>query len=193
MHVVAHSFTGVDARAAVSLFGGAACVQSLTTVCTPHRGMRLIDNCHKHPEKYVIENADKAFEAVGLSQKNAQEFTTRNMMDFNKVAEDQLGVDYFSVGAQKQYYHTGGLLRTSHEMISETFVQNRNDGLVMPEEAEWGRYLLTFEHDHLEMVGFNPEFKPINVYSLLIDNIKLCEIKNNAKEARAFGVDQLFQ
>jgi hypothetical protein len=31
----------------------------------------------------------------------------------------------------------------------------RSDGLVMPEEAEWGTYLLTFEHDHLEMGGLN--------------------------------------
>jgi len=93
----------------------------------------------------MIENADKAFESVGLSQKNAKEFTARNLADFNKVAENVQGVDYFSVGAQKKYFHTGNILKESHDMISETLITNRNDGLVMPEEAEWGRYLLTYE------------------------------------------------
>lgn len=62
----------------------------------------------------------------------------------------------------------------------------------MPEEAEWGRYLLTFEQDHLEMAGFNaPEYTPFNVYNLLVDNIKLNEIKNNPEEAKRYGVDNL--
>ena len=45
-HLVAHSFTGVDARAAISLFGAHTHVQSLTTICTPHLGMKLIDEIH---------------------------------------------------------------------------------------------------------------------------------------------------
>jgi triacylglycerol lipase len=193
LHIIAHSFSGVDCRAALSMFNASDCVASLTTVCSPHNGMSLIDNCNKYPEKYVLENVDKAFEAVGLSQKNAQEFTTSNLADFNKVAEDVPGVDYYSVGAQKQLYHTSGLLRQSHEMISESYIHLRNDGLLRPEEAEWGRYLLTFEQDHLEMIGFSHDFKPVNVYSLLVDNIKLSEIKSNQQEARNYGVDHLFQ
>jgi len=42
VHVIAHSFTGIDARAAISMYG-ATNVQSLTTICTPHLGMKLID------------------------------------------------------------------------------------------------------------------------------------------------------
>jgi hypothetical protein len=33
--------------------------------------MRLIDNCIEKPNQCEISLADKAFEAVGLSQKNA--------------------------------------------------------------------------------------------------------------------------
>ena len=51
-HLAAHSFTGVDARAAISMYGLSERVESLTTVCSPHHGMKLIDNClaegHKH-------------------------------------------------------------------------------------------------------------------------------------------------
>jgi|688.fasta_scaffold228578_1 triacylglycerol esterase/lipase EstA (alpha/beta hydrolase family) len=42
MHLVTHSFTGVDARAALSIFGMDEYVRSLTTLCSPHRGCALI-------------------------------------------------------------------------------------------------------------------------------------------------------
>lgn len=48
-----------------------------------------------------------------------------------------------------------------------------------PEDCEWGRYLVTFEHDHLEIAGFNVDVRPHSVYNLLLDNIKLCEVKND--------------
>jgi hypothetical protein len=38
----------------------------LSTVCTPHHGMKLIDNIEKY-DKYDIELTEKAFEAVGMS------------------------------------------------------------------------------------------------------------------------------
>ena len=66
-HLVTHSFCGVDSRAAISLFGANAQVRSLTTISSPHKGMRLIDNCISKPVLCEISLADKAFEAVGLS------------------------------------------------------------------------------------------------------------------------------
>ena len=51
--------------------------------------------------------------------------------------------------------------------------------MVRPEEAAWGRYLLTFpEHDHLEIVGFNAaNYVPYTVFTALVDNLRLTEIK----------------
>ena len=42
-HLVGHSFTGIDARAAISMYGADQMVNSLTTICTPHLGMKVID------------------------------------------------------------------------------------------------------------------------------------------------------
>jgi len=198
--LVTHSFCGIDSRAAISLFGAGSAVRTLTTVCSPHHGMRLIDNGLKFPEKCPIELAEKAFEAVGLSQKSAQEFTSENISDFNKVAEDARGVEYFSIGAHKQRLQSSDLLRTSHDSITIGSKPStaqiggiRSDGLVRPEESEWGRYLMTFpDHDHLDIVGFNPSYKPNTVYTLIVDNIRLSEIKEDPKEARDYGVDHLF-
>jgi hypothetical protein len=63
--------------------------------------MRLVDNAFRQQERFKLELTEKALEAVGLSQKAVQEFSSSNIADFNKVAEDVEGVDYFSVGAHK--------------------------------------------------------------------------------------------
>ena len=92
------------------------------------------------------------------------------------------------------------MLRSSHESIVagsklETTVIGgvRSDGLVRPEEAQWGRYLVTLpEHDHLEIVGFNYEYMPYTVYKLVVDNLRLSEIKDDPLEAKLFGVDHFF-
>ena len=41
-HLVTHSFAGIDARAAISMFGSSNDVRSLTTLATPHLGLTLI-------------------------------------------------------------------------------------------------------------------------------------------------------
>ena len=42
MHVVTHSFAGVDARAAIGMFGADEHVASLTTISAPHNGLTLL-------------------------------------------------------------------------------------------------------------------------------------------------------
>lgn len=84
------------------------------------------------------------------------------------------------------------MLKQSHDIISEGLINNRSDGLVRPEEAEWGKYIMTFEHDHLEMGGLNPNHFPINIYNLLTDNIRLNEVMKNKEESFQYGVENLF-
>ena len=154
--------------------------------------MKLIDNYQLRPDKFNIEKGEKVFEIVGMSQKNVQEFSSPNISDFNKVVEDAKGVDYYSIGAQKQRLMCSDLLRVTHEDIQETLVNIRSDGLVRPEEAHWGRYLLTFEQDHLEIAGLNSaEYMPMNVFNLITDNIRVNEIKDSPEEAQDYGLEHL--
>ena len=77
----------------------------------------------------------------------------------------------------------GDLLKHGHDIISEGMVTNRSDGMVRPEDAEWGRYLLTLNQDHLELVGFNPRYSPKHIYNLIVDNLRLREVlKEGASE-----------
>ena len=198
VHLMTHSFAGVDARAALSLFG-LDCVRSLTTLCSPHRGARLVDNCQQYPNRFSLEEAEQALEAVGISQASALEFTLANMADFNMIAADVKGVEYFSAGAHKPRLQSSDLLRASHNAVVGTLTEGlggvQSDGIVRPEESHWGRYLLTFpEHDHLEIVGFNAaQYAPQTVFTALVDNLRLTEIKEDPREAREYGVDHLFR
>ena len=63
--------------------------------------------------------------------------------------------------------------------------------MTRPVECEWGEYLLTFDQDHLEMVGFNADFFPVSIYNLVADNIRLTEILKDKEEAKLYGVDSI--
>lgn len=43
-------------------------------------------------------------------------------------------------------------------------------------ECRWGEYVLTFDHDHFEVVGLSPNVRPRHVAALITDNLRKCEI-----------------
>jgi hypothetical protein len=51
---------------------------------------------------------------------------------------------------------------------------------------KWARYLLTFDHDHFDVVGFNPNVNSLHVASIITDNLRLCEIKSGEDGHAAF-------
>ena len=122
---------------------------------------------------------EKSFAIVGLGVKNVNEFQQRNLDDFNLVAEDSSRVKYFSFGTKKREMQLSDLLRKGYEIITEHKIQYECDGMIEVNECRWGTYLLTFDHDHFEVVGLNPAIKPTHVASLVTDNIRKCEIDDN--------------
>ena len=175
-HLVTYSFGGVDARAALSLYGLNEHVQSLTTLCTPHHGLRLIDQVRRFPDRYQLARSEQALEVLGLGPTSVTEFTSENIRDFNEVCEDCPDVDYYSFGAKKQELAMNETLRAGYEIITDYRVEWECDGLVEVSESRWGQYLLTFDHDHFEVVGFNPKIKPQHVANLITDNLRVNEI-----------------
>ena len=97
---------------------------------------------------------------VGLGPKNIDEFLHRNMNDFNLVVEDDPDVSHYSYGTRKRELQLSELLRPGYQIITEHKIQYECDGLVEAQECRWGDYLVTFDHDHFEVVGFNPAVKP---------------------------------
>jgi triacylglycerol lipase len=153
---VTHSFTGIDARAAISMFGANKHVQSLTTICSPHRGMKLIDLANDQQWRGNLENLERVFEVLGITGRSAQEFTTHNIQAFNEVCENAEGVDYYSIGAKKGGRVMSPILADGYNIIVNKTFGEQCDGMVRDVEARWGEYLITFENDHLEVMGFQP-------------------------------------
>ena len=115
VHLVGHSFVGIDCRASVSLMGlGAERVSSVTTICSPNLGCRLIDMGMKFPESTEMFRMERAFEMLGMSWENVQEFNTKNMTNFNEGVEDVEGVGYYSFGSKKKELHMNELLRPGY-------------------------------------------------------------------------------
>ena len=85
------------------------------------------------------------------------------------------------------------ILSDTHKIIADYKFGIQSDGLVMDIEARHGEYLMTFENDHLEVIGFQPGHNPANVFNLVADNTRLCEIKNDKDLAHEYGVDHLFR
>lgn len=103
MHLVTHSFAGVDARCALALFGMDKHVRSLTTLCSPHHGSVLIKEFMRRPQDNPqVHLMEKTFEMLGMSLKNVEEFHPSNIESFNQVVTDCAGVDYYSFGAKKK-------------------------------------------------------------------------------------------
>lgn len=175
IHLIAHSFAGVDARYAISQMGKRH-VQSLTTLCSPHRGMTLVDKALQHPAEFGdLSQSDRAFDVLGMSTRNVAEFTSKNMAAFNEVVADKRNCNYFSFGAKKKELMVNDLLRSNHSLITEQRVETETDGMVRTPDMEWGKYLLTFDHDHLEVVGFDPSVPVDHVAALMVDNLRVSE------------------
>jgi hypothetical protein len=85
------------------------------------------------------------------------------------------------------------MLSDAHDIIVDKTFGEQCDGMVRDVEARWGEYLMTFENDHLEVMGFQPGHNPANVFNLVADNTRLCEIKNDKNLRYDFGVDHLFK
>ena len=141
----------------------------------------------RYPKRYQIQRTEKALEQLGLGINNVEEFQSVNIKDFNEFCEDVPEVDYYSFATKKQELQLSELLRAGHEIICDHRVEWECDGMVEVEEQKWGQYLVTFDSDHFEVVGLNPQMSssplgyskhgPRHVVNLVTDNLRVNEIK----------------
>lgn len=153
--------------------------------------MRLIDVIHESDGMYKHEelNLERLYESLGISGKASKEFNTHNLADFNEICENSPTVDYYSIGAKKNGKVMSTLLRNGFDILVGLDWGEQCDGLVRDEEARWGRYLLTYENDHMEVMGFEPYHNPANVFNVVADNIRVCELKNDPVLKYEYGLD----
>lgn len=184
-HIVAHSFAGVDIRAMINFYDLQDKVASLSTICSPHNGLTLLDNIDRHPEtkNHLLD----ALRPVGINTDNVMEFLPDVMADINEEIAESERYPKFSFGSRTSQAHLEKMLRYTSSAILDQDTLNENDGITQPDDCRWGHYLLTYEASHYESGGLNSNFNMDLIHGAVIDNIKVTEAKADKDVAERIG------
>lgn len=143
VNIIAHSKGGVEARMVASSLGLGSMIASITTVATPHHGMKTVDMLFKIPKPvwnltaFAVNNwvrviGDKKPDLIRL----ASDLTTDKMRVFNEENPDVPGVFYQSFGSRMKRPFSDINLSTANFVINK--IEGPNDGIVPLESSKWG-------------------------------------------------------
>jgi len=148
VNIIAHSKGGLDSRYAISCLGLDSYVASLTTVNSPHRGCKWVDEILKKTSRGLVNFVTKKYNAVfkKIGDKNPDfypalcDLTMENCLKLNEMMPDKENVYYQSFTSQMSAMFSDGFpLSVSYYLAVKT--DNSNDGLVGVESAKWGNFL----------------------------------------------------
>ena len=189
VNIIAHSKGGLDSRAAITHFGAAPYVASLTTVNTPHRGCLFADYLlDKTPEKIrngITNTYNKTLKKLGDASPDflsaVSDLTAAACEKFNAETPDSGEVFYQSVMSYCKKARSGKFpLNLSYHLVKH--FDGRNDGLVSVDSAEWGEKFTLIEPagsrgiSHGDVIDLNreniPGFDVREFYVGLVSDLK---------------------
>ena len=189
VNIIAHSKGGLDCRAAISHFGAAPYVASLTTINTPHRGCLFADYLlNKIPQKTRETTAlfyNTALKRLGDSSPDflsaVSDLTAASCEARNETTPDAEGVLYQSVMSYCKKARSGKFpLNVSYPLVKH--FDGKNDGLVAVQSAQWGERFVLVEPktsrgiSHADMIDLNreniPGFDVREFYVSLVSDLK---------------------
>ncbi|SCW42610.1 triacylglycerol lipase [Ruminococcaceae bacterium YRB3002] len=189
VNIIAHSKGGLDSRAAITIFGAAPYVASLTTINTPHRGCLFAEYLlNKAPEgikKGVSNKYNAAMRKVGDRYPDflmaVTDLTQDACKKFNDSCPDVEGIYYQSVGSRATSARGGRFpLNLSYNFVRK--FDGPNDGLVAVPSMKWGSdftYVTPTRArgiTHADMIDLNREnidgFDVRETYVQLVSNLK---------------------
>jgi triacylglycerol lipase len=145
VNIIAHSRGGLEARYLISTLKMDYAVASLTTISTPHRGVRAMNITVKTPDglyKFISFFVNTWFKILG--DKKPDYFTSSRQIselrctEFNKQNPDSENVYYQSYAAKMKHpFSDPGFI------IMNPFIQitdGDNDGLCPVDSAKWGDF-----------------------------------------------------
>lgn len=145
VNLIAHSKGGIDARYMISELDMAGRVASLTTMATPHRGIRTID-IFKEKSPALLNRLLDIFNAmlrvdggdVPYDNSVYDQLTSDYMSLFNEYVKDAEGVYYQSYAFDMKGKFADPALYLFYSQIKK--YEGDNDGLVPVSSAEWGNF-----------------------------------------------------
>ncbi|EIT88414.1 triacylglycerol lipase [Parascardovia denticolens IPLA 20019] len=189
VNIIAHSKGGLDARAAISHWGMADKVASLTTINTPHRGCIFAEQLLTTiPEKTRLAVAARYNFVAGKVGDWKPDFlagvtdlTASACREFNDQTPNMPGVLYESVGSYCRKAQSGRFpLNMTYPLVKH--MDGLNDGLVSVDSAPWGSSFRLIEPrtnrgiSHGDMIDLNreniPGFDVREFYVGLVSSLK---------------------
>ena len=147
--IFAHSMGGLDARYMISKLGMDDRVQTLVTICTPHRGSPYANWCVEH-----IGQRLGGFQLMNMLEFDVQaisDLTIEKCSRFNDEVTNAPAVKYFSVAGSRPLHRVPAFLMHSFQVIHDA--EGPNDGLVSVKSAQWGEHLGTWPADHMHAIN----------------------------------------
>jgi len=145
VNIIAHSKGGLEARYIISQLEMAPYVASLTTIATPHRGLKTLDILHDHRWALnVIAPFVNLFARVFRHDRKPDaeqvllQLSAKNCEEFNCRTPDANGVYYQSFASVMEKTSDDWVLILTHNLFR--IFDGPNDGMVPLESAPWGEH-----------------------------------------------------
>jgi triacylglycerol lipase len=145
LHIIAHSRGGLEARYLISTLKMGYAVASLTTISTPHHGVKAMNITVKAPDglyRFVSFFVNGWFKLLG--DRHPDYFTSSRQLSeiysagFNEQNPDSEGVYYQSYAAKMRFFFSDLSFILMYPVIQLT--DGDNDGLCPVDSAKWGEF-----------------------------------------------------
>jgi len=145
INFIAHSKGGLEARYLISCLGMAEYTASLTTIATPHRGIKSMDKLYDKASRslhFLIDlfNTMLRIDGGAPPQNNAvyAELSAEYAEIFNELVPDAEGVYYQSYAFDMKNSLSDPAMGMFHRIIRRN--EGMNDGFVSVDSARWGNF-----------------------------------------------------
>jgi triacylglycerol lipase len=145
VNIIAHSRGGLEARYLISSLNMDHAIASLTTISTPHRGVKAMNLAVELPVRFYRFGSffvDIWFRILGDKKPDfftsSRQLSAKYAVEFNRCNPDKEGVYYQSYASMMKYFFSDITFIVMHPVI--TFADGDNDGLCPVESAKWGDF-----------------------------------------------------
>jgi len=144
-NIIAHSRGGLEARYLISSLKMSPMIASLTTISTPHRGVKAMNitlYIHDGFYKFVSFFINLWFRILGDKNpdffRSSRQLSEQECTEFNKINIDDKSVYYQSYAAKMKHSFSDLLFLFLNPFLKIT--DGENDGLCPVESAKWGNF-----------------------------------------------------
>jgi triacylglycerol lipase len=144
-NIIAHSRGGLEARYLISSLKLSSMVASLTTISTPHRGVKAMNISLDIPNgfyKFVSFFINLWFKILGDKNpdfyRSSRQLSEQECTEFNKINIDAQSVYYQSYAARMKHCFSDLIFIVLNPFLKTT--DGDNDGLCPVESAKWGNF-----------------------------------------------------